>query len=191
MSIGAAADATNKIKTKAVSACPQCGAKGRKVGALTMRSLLFTEALNHFDKSDSFLFCKTEACEVVYFGARRGEPFREAELRVPVFQKSADPLRLVCYCFGHTVKAVRDDALRSDTASIADDITDKCRQGLDRCEETNPQGSCCLGNVRQVAKAALADAETAPNTQETSTEELPACCCTKQGSAPEIGDDNE
>ncbi|MFQ5352316.1 MAG: hypothetical protein ACE5D3_04500 [Candidatus Binatia bacterium] len=143
MSVGAAADTATTSQAHEV-ACPRCGAKGRKVGALTIRSLLALEPRSRFDGGDGFLFCKTEACEAVYFEAQRGEQFREADLMVPVFHKYADPSRLVCYCFGHTVKAVGDDAARTGTSTIADDIADKCRQGLDRCQGTSPQGSCCL-----------------------------------------------
>lgn len=145
-----------------------------------MRSLLSADAANRLDGSDGFLFCKTEACEVVYFEGGGGEQFRESDLTVPVFQKSQNPLRLVCYCFEHTAQAVRDDAVRAGTSTIADEIADKCRQGLDRCEQMNPQGSCCLGNVREVAKAAIAETGATSETQETNTDELPACCTPRE-----------
>ena len=31
-------------------------------------------------------------------------------------------------------------------------ITERCRRGEDRCPETNPQGACCLGNVRAISR---------------------------------------
>ncbi len=145
-----------------------------------MRSLLSAEAQSRFDERRGFLFCKTEACEVVYFGAQGSEQYLEADLTVSVFQKSNDPSCLVCYCFGHTVEAVREDAVRTGSSTIADDITEKCRQGLDRCEQENPQGSCCLGNVRQVAKTAIIEKGATPDMQEPGTEEAPACCCTRE-----------
>ena len=45
---------------------------------------------------------------------------------------------------------------RNGRSVIAEDITDRCRRGLDRCEVENPRGACCLGDVRQAAKLALA-----------------------------------
>jgi hypothetical protein len=39
---------------------------------------------------------------------------------------------------------------------------EKCRQGLDRCEAANPQGACCLGNVREVVSAAASAPLPAP-----------------------------
>jgi len=155
--------------------CPQCGAKGRKVEALTLLSLISAEARNRLGKGDGFRFCATATCEVVYFEPRTGDRFRKADLAVPVFQKSTNPSRLVCYCFEHSVKAVREDAVHTGESTIAEAITQMCRQGLDRCEELNPQGSCCLGNVRKVARAALAKTRT-PETQEASSAETPACC---------------
>ena len=148
MSTGAATNPATTGRAAALSSCPQCGAKGSKVGSITLRSLLSAEAHKQLDGRDTFFFCKTKMCEVVYFDAQRGKQFRDADLTVPVFQKSADPSCPVCYCFGYTVNDVRDDELRTGTASITDDITEKCRQGLDRCEETNRKGVCCLGNVR-------------------------------------------
>ncbi len=162
------------------STCPRCGTKGRKVALLTMRSLLLAEAQSRFDETRKFLFCNTDVCEVVYLGAQGGEQYLEADLTVPVFQKSDDPSCLVCYCFGHTVEAVREDAVRTGAPTIADDITEKCRQGLDSCEETNPQGACCLGNVRQVARAAIIKKATTSDIQEPGTDEVPTRCCTHE-----------
>ncbi len=171
MNAPATSKPTARGQEHAASTCPRCGAEGRKVAPLTMRSLLSAGAQSRFDETREFLFCKTEACGVVYFGARRSEQYLQADLTVPVLQKSNDPSRLVCYCFGHTVEAIREDAVRTGASTIVDDITEKCREGLDSCEETNPQGSCCLGNVRQVAKAAM---------QERGTDEVPTRCCTHE-----------
>ncbi len=71
-------------------------------------------------------------------------------LTVRVGLKESGPPRPICYCFRHDFADVEREAGHSDESAIAADITEKCRQGLDRCEETNPQGSCCLGSVRRV-----------------------------------------
>ncbi|MCZ6807985.1 MAG: hypothetical protein O7F08_13590, partial [Deltaproteobacteria bacterium] len=60
----------------------------------------------------------------------------------------------VCYCFEHNVNDIEDEVRRTGVSAVPDAIGQKCEAGLDHCEEMNPQGSCCLGNVRQVWSAA-------------------------------------
>jgi hypothetical protein len=155
-------------------ACPSCGAQGRPVQPITPRSLLREAALARLDPEEAIFFCRSATCEVVYFSAG-GTRFDTGEVRVTVFQKSEDPERLVCYCFEHSVAAIEAEVRRSGTSTVPDTIAEKCRQGLDRCEEKNPQGTCCLGNVRAVIQAAAARAG-APAPKEAEGEPLPACC---------------
>lgn len=96
-------------------------------------------------------FCETVDCPVVYFDAAN-RVIHKPDIRVKVFQKETATARPVCYCFGYSVADVLD-AVRDDGSNrIVDEITDACRRGLDRCEETNPQGRCCLGNVRGLTR---------------------------------------
>ncbi len=134
--------------------CPRCAAKGRAVQPVTLESLLVDTARARLSASSEFRFCKTPDCDVVYFSADGGTLFTTSDLAVTVFQKSEDPSRYVCYCFEHTVESIENEVHRTGTSRVPDQIADLCKQGLDRCEETNPQGSCCLGNVRRVVKEA-------------------------------------
>lgn len=59
------------------------------------------------------------------------------------------------HCFGHAVEDVAAEVRRTGSSRIAEEITDECRGGLDRCRETDPQGGRCLGNVRRVVQQAL------------------------------------
>lgn len=172
----AAAFTPTQSKTRAPSSCPRCGARGRKVAAVTLGSLLCAKAARRFDGSPGFRFCKTETCDVVYFDSLSATLFQTHDLGVPVFQKSTDPTRLVCYCFEHTVEAVREDASATGASAIADDVAAKCRRGLARCEQMNPQGSCCLRNMRQLARAAIAAADTTGEGETLCTQDIPACC---------------
>lgn len=140
------------------SACPDCGARGRRVERITLESLLTEDARARLDGASDYRFCKAEACDVVYYREGGGERFVSADVRVPVFQKSADPSRFVCYCFEHRVGEIEAEVARTGTSLVPDAIGEKCRQGLDRCEEMNPQGACCLENVRQVVEGAMAAA---------------------------------
>lgn len=98
-------------------------------------------------------FCATPSCAVVYFRAD-GDHLDRPDLVVPVFQKETDGRRPVCYCFGHSVADILDAQRDDGSNRLVEEITSACRRGLDRCEETNPQGRCCLGNVRGLLRIA-------------------------------------
>lgn len=142
------------MTAEAERACPACGRRGRKVERLTLESLLSARAKARLKGASEFRFCRTPGCDVVYYRPGGGERFVSGDVRVPIFQKSSAPWRFVCYCFEHRVDEIEDEVGRTGASAAFERITDKCRQGLDRCKETNPQGACCLGNVRQVVKAA-------------------------------------
>lgn len=141
--------------TAPADACPDCGDATRDVDSTTLCSLLTASSMQAMEAESGYRFCKNSRCPVVYHHPDNGQRFGSADLKVVVFQKSRSPRRPVCYCFDHSVEQVGADARDHGKSLIAEDITRKCREALDRCEETNPQGSCCLGNVRQVARDAL------------------------------------
>lgn len=138
------------------AACPSCGKKGRMVKPLTVESLLTEEARSRVIRADGFRFCAEPSCNVAYFHPETGDRFLRSEVRVRIGQKETAPPRPICYCFNHTVEEIESELAKTGTSHISDEITQRCRQGLDRCEETNPQGICCLGAVRQVLLAAQA-----------------------------------
>jgi hypothetical protein len=73
-------------------------------------------------------------------------------VRVTVFQKSTDPQRPVCYCFGYSVEAVQNEVRTQGVSRILEDIKARCAKGLSDCERNNPQGTCCLGNVQRLVQ---------------------------------------
>jgi len=147
------------------------------VGEVTLGALLTAPARVRAGELDGYRFCRTPSCDVVYFSVGTGERFGTGELRVPVFQKSADSQRPVCYCFEHSVADVQEEVARTGGSLVPDSIAEKCRQGLDRCEETNPQGACCLGNVREVvASAGAAAPATSSLAAAPAAQEAHDCC---------------
>lgn len=136
--------------------CPSCGTKGRTVKPVTIESLVTRTARARAVRSDGFRFCAEPSCGVAYFHPETGDRFLRDEVKVRIGQKETAPPRPVCYCFDHTVEEIEDEVAKTGTSSVPDKIAHKCREGLDRCEETNPQGACCLGNVRQAVKNAQA-----------------------------------
>ena len=136
--------------------CPSCGSKGKPVKPVTIESLVVEAARVRVGRADGFRFCAEPSCEVAYFHSETGTRIVRSEVRVRIGQKETEAPRAICYCFDHTVEAIAAEVAATGTSKVADQITEKCRQGLDRCEETNPQGSCCLGNVRRAIKEAHA-----------------------------------
>jgi len=154
--------------------CPSCGVMGKKLGAETLEAMLTPEDHLRVD-GQAMRFCRTTDCPVGYF-AVEGELVIDADaIRIEVFQKSDSPERLVCYCFEHRVSELRDEVARTGASEVPAEIAEKCKQGLDHCEETNPQGSCCLGNVNAVVKTAKAEAGHAQSADDTPA---PVCCAT-------------
>jgi hypothetical protein len=137
--------------TKTTRACPRCGNSGRAVSATTLENLVRVEARAALASPGAY-FCATAGCEVVYFDDL-GETVPTDGCRVAVFQKETSPRRPVCYCFEHSVEDLLAATEADGSNAIVDEIMEACRKGLDRCEEANPQGRCCLGNVRGLLRA--------------------------------------
>ena len=150
--------------------CPVCGSKGKAVKRVTIESLLTEEALDRVSSADDFRFCATPTCDVAYFRPGNGERFVRQDVRVRIGLKETESPRPVCYCFDHTVEEIEADVASTGTSRIPDEIVDACRRGLDRCAETNPQGTCCLGNVRAILKSAQARSCAAASSAS------PGCC---------------
>lgn len=62
----------------------------------------------------------------------------------------------MCYCFGYDRKAIREDIKAKGTSSIPQIIAARVKAGECRCEETNPSGGCCLGNIHKAIKQTTA-----------------------------------
>ena len=146
---GAGADTCDLQSRSDGGACPSCGGTGKRVDTLTLKGLLAVPLTEI--RHEKYFFCRAADCPVVYFSAEGGQQFTEAELRERVYQKhpSEDGV-LVCYCFRHTAGSVRAVDAR---ARIVDSITKGIQRGLCACDIRNPQGSCCLGNVRALPRS--------------------------------------
>jgi hypothetical protein len=70
-------------------------------------------------------------------------------LRETVYQKHLnDDNTLVCYCFRHTLSSIRDEIILTGQSTVLEQIEAGIQAGQCGCDIRNPQGSCCLGNVR-------------------------------------------
>jgi hypothetical protein len=72
-------------------------------------------------------------------------------VRERVYQKApkADDV-LICYCFQHTPGDIRQRVAQSTQVTLIVDINAGILAGQCACDWRNPQGNCCLGNVRQL-----------------------------------------
>lgn len=131
--------------------CPDCGRVGRNLDRITLKALLRPEALARLEAPEH-RFCPSVSCRVVYFGL--GEVFRREDVLVPVFQKEPAGDRTVCYCFAVSEGDIRREVEASGRSTAVERITELVKADRCACEVRNPQGTCCLGNVAAVVKAA-------------------------------------
>lgn len=137
--------------------CPACSTKGRKVAPLTVRALVKAELVDQV-RDETYRFCESPACDVVYFSANHPEHrFHRSDIRVRVGQKATEPPLEVCYCFDWTTDDIKRELRLTGTTTIPDRIKLKVQQGFCQCETMNPQGSCCLGNVNKAVKEVRAE----------------------------------
>lgn len=141
--------------------CPACGSKGHRIDGATVKSMLAV-SLRHV-RDIPYRFCANPDCDVVYYGSDGAQTFTTHQVRERVYQKEpgADDV-LICYCFQHTPADIRQHVAQSTQAALLDDINAGIQAGQCACDWRNPQGNCCLGNVRQFVKYL----ETAPITSE-------------------------
>jgi len=126
--------------------CPRCAQRGRKVGEATLDALLVEPTAR---TAGTWRFCRTSDCPVAYF--HEGGAQLEADaVRPRIGQKEHSADRPICYCFGHSAADLVE------RPGIQDEIKAACKRGEDRCPQTNPQGSCCLGNVAAVLRENVA-----------------------------------
>jgi hypothetical protein len=133
-----------------VNVCPGCGKTGKPVEGKTVKALLWVSLRQVQDVK--YLFCRTQSCRVVYFSADGEQRLTVEQVRERVYQKEPEAEDvLVCYCFRHTLGEIRS-ASPEDRTMVLDDINTGLNTGQCACDLRNPQGSCCLGNVRSTIK---------------------------------------
>jgi hypothetical protein len=124
--------------------------RGKPVQGQTVKALLAVSLRAVQDVA--YLFCRTQTCPVVYFSLDGEQTFTTAQVRERVYQKEPDSDEvLVCYCFRHRVGEIRT-AAPAVQAAIVEDINTGINAGQCACDLRNPQGACCLGNVRGLIK---------------------------------------
>jgi copper chaperone CopZ len=132
--------------------CPECGRKGKPVPRITLERLLTPEAQQRLTLA-AHLFCETPDCPVVYFAPDDGSVFHKPDLTVRVGIKETEPPIPLCYCFGFTREMLWSELAQMGKTTIPDRIKAEVQVGNCRCEETNPRGNCCLGDIQRAIQA--------------------------------------
>lgn len=139
----------HEVKGDAAAGCPTNGEIGRPVDSLTLKALL-ARPLSLVQPIE-YRFCPASDCPTVYYSADGAQVFDEGDLRESVFQKHPhDDDALVCYCFRYTVGSIRREIEQRGGRIVITHITAGIQAGQCACDIRNPQGTCCLGNVRRL-----------------------------------------
>ena len=147
-------ECSSEKESAAKPSCPRCGRAARPVSTLTLKHQVKSQFLPAVN-AGGFHFCPTPDCPVVYFSAG-GSVLTTGDVRRPVTQK--DPAQApVCYCFGFTPAMIRDELAATGKSTVIERIAAEMKADFCACEIRNPQGSCCLGNVKAAVKAATAE----------------------------------
>jgi len=132
-----------------IPVCPTNGRPGRLVGRITVQSLI-----NHPEvelREAHFRLCLDPSCPTVYYSEDGLQLFGEQDLSELLFQKhTLDDDQLICYCFRYKTGDIRRQIQSNGKTEIPATISKEVRAGKCECEIRNPQGSCCLGNVRML-----------------------------------------
>ena len=135
-----------------VAICPESQSIGLKVGLVTVKALLTSDALHRVDGT-AYRFCSDPDCDVVYFDRAAASVFRKHDLRTRVGVKETEDPVPICYCFDITVADVRREIQTRGATAVPAMIAAEIRAGHCACEVRNPQGSCCLGMVSKAVSS--------------------------------------
>lgn len=139
-------------KKNSPSHCPRCGGKGRQVQTITVRYLVQGKFQDRVDDSLSYRFCLSQDCPVVYFSESENFLFLKEDLIARVTIKEKDDPIPVCYCFNFFRHDIEEEIQRTGKTTIPDFVSAQVKAENCFCEYTNPQGTCCLGNISTMVK---------------------------------------
>ncbi|RME02784.1 MAG: hypothetical protein D6805_08690 [Planctomycetota bacterium] len=106
------------------------------------------EVQKNFKSLSGFSFCPSRGCEVVYF--RGEETIEKNGLRVKVgLKESSAKSRWLCYCFGYTLERIQNEIQKTGKTTVLEEITAKIKAKECSCKTKNPQGRCCLGEIKK------------------------------------------
>ena len=131
--------------------CPLNGSHGKKVQIITLKSLLKPLALETLNPDTTYFFCDTADCPAVYF-SEEGQVFTVDQVKVLISQKHQSTNVPICYCFDWSLQRIQVEVEQTGYSHAVESITEHIKARRCACEVNNPQGSCCLKNVKQAVQ---------------------------------------
>ena len=116
--------------------CPQCAKKGTLLATSTICHHLKQPWLWQV-KAENYYFCDNPDCAVAYFDEDNNLT-ELSELRTTVGVKTQQVDDLICYCYGVSLGAARENP------DIKPFVVEMTKHGSCACEARNPSGRCCL-----------------------------------------------
>ena len=141
-------------RVDAERSCLACQGPSYPITLRTMLLMLKPEFFDHIGESQ-YRCCASPECAVIYFSRERC--FTNDDLRIRVGLKEKAASSLLCYCFGFTEQDVRKEIETEGHTTIPERISALIKQRMCACEERNPLGTCCLGEVTRVVKRLIAE----------------------------------
>lgn len=129
--------------------CPECKNEGMKIQKITPRTLLKPELKSKiFDELD-YKYCRNSECEIIYFSRDVNQTFNKNDIVKKATIKDHGLDVNVCYCFNHTRQSVLDEYKETGKTTVLEDVKAKMKDPGCFCETSNPQGNCCLSNIKE------------------------------------------
>lgn len=140
---------TSNHNKKETSPCPKCGKAGKSVKAVTINAQLLKEKRENM-KSDmeSFHFCTSPECGVVYYNKNGNECFYEGDIKAKVTIKNDDPTTPLCYCHKYKKGDALEDIKQLDPKAVVKKIKGIISRDKSFCQKANPKGSCCTSDIK-------------------------------------------
>ncbi|MCF6176877.1 MAG: hypothetical protein L3J71_14045 [Victivallaceae bacterium] len=136
-------------KVNIANRCPGCDKDA--VSIETVKAMV-NFPLWDIKPDDDFFYDNDVDSEIVYFSTESGMIIDEKNIRVKVFDKHQDDDDCyVCYCFKVKVGDLRS-ATMEERQEIFERIKTASGRGQCSCKTSNPKGSCCVGDVKQLIK---------------------------------------
>ena len=139
----------------ALPICPTNGKRTKPVGRNTVENLIKPEVRPDL-LPQLYYFCNAPDCDTVYVSEGGNHLITKDMLIVRVGIKETEDHIPLCYCFDYERADVWDAIRQKNNTEIERIIRQRVKAGECRCEELNPSGGCCLGEVAKVIKFARA-----------------------------------
>lgn len=116
--------------------CPRNGKQGILVSTTTIQHHLKQPWLWQAN-GQVYYFCDDPACKIAYF-AEDDSIIEQSALRTSIGIKTQRSDDLICYCYGVSLRAAKEDP------AIKTFVIEMTKQGDCACSTRNPSGRCCL-----------------------------------------------